>query len=299
MQILLAGRDGQVGGALLPLLETFGSIAAPSQAEFDFSKPDTLLNVLDKLRPNLIVNAAAFTAVDRAEDERELCFLINAQSPGIIARWAAHHQIPLIHFSTDYVFDGTGNRPWREDSRTGPLSVYGASKLAGDVAILAAGGPCLIARTSWVYSHKGTNFLRTITKFAKERKELRVVADQFGAPTTARAIANAIVQILERAPLGLGALFAQHGGVVNVVCAGETTWHGFTEAIVRGLKSRGVELEVERVVPITTGEFAVKAKRPANSRLDTARLKEVFGVQMPLWADALDQELDLMIVGGH
>src|SRR5579859_594530 len=178
MRVLLTGAKGQVGGALFPLLQQFGAIDAPPREEFDLSNPDTLPDALDRLKPDLIINPAAYTAVDRAEDERELAFLVNAKAPAVLAGWAARHEVPLIHFSTDYVFDGSGATPWGEGSPTGPLSVYGASKLAGDAAIEAAAGPHLIARTSWVYSHQGTNFLRTITRLAKERKELRIVADQ-------------------------------------------------------------------------------------------------------------------------
>ncbi len=152
MRILLTGTDGQVGGALQPLLANHGTIIAPLIAEFDLSKPETLAARLDSFKPDLIINPAAYTAVDRAEDERELAFLINAEGPEAIAQWAAEHRVPLVHFSTDYVFDGSGDKPWREDSPTNPLSVYGASKLAGDTAIRAAGGPHLIARTSWVYA---------------------------------------------------------------------------------------------------------------------------------------------------
>jgi dTDP-4-dehydrorhamnose reductase len=292
MRILLTGTNGQVGGALQPLLAKHGTIIAPSRAEFDLSKPETLAERLDSFQPDLILNPAAYTAVDRAEDERELAFIVNAKAPEAIARWAAQHRVSLVHFSTDYVFDGSGDKPWREDSPTNPLSVYGASKLAGDTAIQAAGGPHLIARTSWVYAAKGANFLRTIARLAGERKELRIVADQIGAPTTAAAIADAIAAIVSPNVSDLNALFLRNGGVVNLVCAGETSWHGFASAIVAGLKSRGVELAVETIVPITTADFPTKAKRPGNSRLDLSRLKNQFGVTMPAWQDALAVELD-------
>ena len=204
--------------------------------------------------------------------------------------------MPLVHFSTDYVFDGSGDTPRREDSPTGPISVYGASKLAGDMAIMAAGGPHLIARTSWVYAAKGTNFLRTIARLACERKELRIVADQIGAPTTARAIANAVADIVLPDLANLNDLFARKGGVVNLACAGETSWHEFAGAIVDGLRDRGVELQVENVVPIATADFPTKAKRPSNSRLDLSRLRDEFGVVMPNWRDALAPELDGFVV---
>ena len=292
MRILLTGASGQVGGALRSLLTTHCTIIAPSSSEFDLSKPETLADRLKDFRPDLIVNPAAYTAVDRAEEQRELAFLVNAKGPEVIAQWAAKHRVPLVHFSSDYVFDGSGDTPRREDSPTDPMSVYGASKLAGDKAIMAAGGPHLIARTSWVYAAKGTNFLRTIARLASERKELRIVADQIGAPTTARAIANAVADIVLPDLANLNNLFTRKGGVVNLVCTGETSWHEFAGAIVEGLRYRDFELQVETVVPITTADFPTKAKRPGNSRLDLSRLRDEFGVVMPNWRDALAPELD-------
>jgi dTDP-4-dehydrorhamnose reductase len=292
MRIVLTGTGGQVGGALQPLLAKHGTVIAPSRAEFDLSKPETLAGALDGFRPDLIINPAAYTAVDRAEDERELAFLANVRGPETIATWSARHRVPLIHFSTDYVFDGSGEKPWREDSPTGPLSVYGATKLAGDIAIQAAGAPHLIARTSWVYAASGANFLRSIARLAGERKELRIVADQIGAPTTANAIANTIVGIVRSNTSNLEEGFARSGGVVNLTCAGETSWHGFASAIVAGLKARGMKLAVRTISPIATADFPTKAKRPGNSRLDLSRLKDRFGITTPAWQDALLPELD-------
>jgi dTDP-4-dehydrorhamnose reductase len=295
MRILLTGTNGQVGGALRPLLAMHGTVIAPSRTQFDLSKPKTLDGALDGFRPDLIINPAAYTAVDRSEDEHELAFLVNAWGPEAIAKWSARHGVPLIHFSTDYVFDGSGNKPWREDSPTGPLSVYGASKLAGDLAILAVGGPHLIARTSWVYAASGANFLRTIARLAGERKELRIVADQIGAPTTASTIASTVAGIVKLNASNLEELFERSGGVVNLACAGETSWHGFACAIVAGLKSRGARVAVETIAPIATSDFPTKAKRPGNSRLDLSRLKDRFGVTTPAWQDALLPELDTFI----
>jgi dTDP-4-dehydrorhamnose reductase len=295
MRILLTGIRGQVGSALQPLLAGHGTLIAPPTAEFDLSKPQTLAGQLDNLKPDLIINPAAYTAVDRAEDERDLAFTVNAKGPEAIAQWAASNRVPLVHFSTDYVFNGSGKAPWREDSPTGPLSAYGASKLAGDVAIEAAGGAHLIIRTSWVYAARGANFLRTIARLAGERKELRIVADQIGAPTTAPAIADAVAGIIVPDITTLHDLFARKGGVVNLVCAGETSWHGFANAIIGGLKSRGVRLAVENVVPIATADFPTKAVRPGNSRLDLSQLKQRFGVAMPTWQQALERELDTFV----
>jgi dTDP-4-dehydrorhamnose reductase len=295
MRILLTGTSGQVGGALRPLLDKGATVIAPSRSAFDLSKPETLAGALDGFKPDLIVNPAAYTAVDRAEDERESAFLINAKAPAAIAEWSARHRVPLIHFSTDYVFDGSGDKPWREDSPTGPLSVYGASKLAGDLAIQAAGGPHLIARTSWVYAATGANFLRTIARLAGEREELRIVADQIGAPTTANAIANAVSRIVYSNASNLSTLFVRHGGVINLACAGETSWHGFASAIVAGLESRGVKLTVKTIIPIATTDFPTRARRPGNSRLDLSQLQNRFGLTPPTWQEALSAEFDSLV----
>ena len=292
MRIVLTGAKGQVGGALQSLLAKQATVIAPSHTEFDLSNPGMLAGALDDFKPDLIINPAAYTAVDRAEDERELAFLVNAKGPEAIAKWSARHRVPLLHFSTDYVFDGSGDTPRREDSPTDPLSVYGASKLAGDLAVQAAGGPHLIARTSWVYAASGANFLRTIARLAGERKELRIVADQTGAPTTASTIADTVARVVLSNAANLDELFVRNGGVVNLACTGETSWHGFAGAIVAGLKLRGVKLAVETITPIATADFPTKAKRPANSRLDMSRLKDRFGVTTPTWQEALLPELD-------
>lgn len=294
MKILLTGTAGQVGGALLPLLQGRADIVAPALEEFDLSRPDELAGKLDSIKPDLIINPAAYTAVDRAEDERELAFRINAESPRAIAQWAALRGVPLVHFSTDYVFDGSGDRAWREDSTPAPLSVYGQSKLAGDQAIAEAGALHVIARTSWVYAATGANFLRTIVRLAGEREQLKIVGDQVGAPTTADTISQAVVAMLPQSDDDLRKTFEARGGVVNLVCAGETSWHGFATAIVAGLQSRGAKFAVKEIVPIRSDEFPVKAKRPANSRLDLTRLRERFGITPPSWQQALDRELDAL-----
>lgn len=292
MRILLTGVNGQVGGALRSPLQAFGTVLEADRQTLDLSRTGAISGVLDRLAPDLIVNPAAYTAVDRAEDERELAYRINADAVAQIAAWSAGRRVPLVHFSTDYVFDGSGERPWHEDDPTNPLSVYGASKLAGETAIRAAGGPHLIVRTSWVYAARGTNFLRTIAKLAQTRKELRIVADQIGAPTSARAIADVVCAIIRGNSADLPRAFARCSGIVHVACAGETSWHGFATDIVRGLQQRDVRLEVENVVPIGTSDYPTKAARPKNSRLDLTRLRDVFGVTTPHWRDALATELD-------
>jgi dTDP-4-dehydrorhamnose reductase len=292
MRILLTGVTGQVGGALLDPLQSIGSVVAADRGLLDLSQPATVPAALDRIAPDLIVNPAAYTAVDRAEGESDLAFRVNAEAPGAIALWAAPRHVPLVHFSTDYVFDGSGTRPWREDDSTGPLSAYGASKLAGEAAIRAAGPPHLIVRTSWVYAAKGGNFLHTIVRLAREHKELRIVADQFGAPTSARVIAAAVARIVGADTASLAARFAAAGALVNVAASGETNWHGFAVAIIAGLRARGVELVAEAVTPIRTEEYSSKARRPANSRFDLTRLKQVFGITPPQWDAALATELE-------
>ena len=294
MRILLTGVTGQVGRALLDPLQPIGSVVAADRALLDLSRPDDISAALDRLAPDLIINPAAYTAVDRAEDERDLAFRVNGEAPAAIARWAAARRALLIHFSTDYVFDGTGTRPWREDDHPAPLSAYGASKLAGEEAVRASGARHLIVRTSWIYAAKGTNFLRTIARLAGERKELRIVADQIGAPTSARMIAEVVVGILQPAQTNLAARFTEADGVVNVAAAGETSWHGFASAIVDGLKARGIALATDTISPINTADYPTKAKRPANSRFDLTRLRQLFGVTTPDWRQGLDLELDAL-----
>lgn len=292
MPILVTGVTGQVGGALLKVLGPAGSIVAADRDQLDLAQPNRIASVLSRIGPDLIINAAAFTAVDRAEDETEMAFRVNAEAPGAIAQWAALHNVPVIHFSADYVFDGAGSRPWREDDPANPLSIYGASKLAGEKAVRSVGGPHLIVRTSWVYASMGTSFFRTIVRLAQERKELRVVADQFGAPTPARLIADALASIVGRNRVLLANRFAEARGVVNLAASGEITWYGFAVAIVEGLRARGVALAVESIVPIATKDYSTKARRPANSRLDLTRLRQVFGIDTPKWDQALAVELD-------
>src|SRR5262245_26162018 len=292
MRILITGTNGQVCGALIGPMSAFGFVIPTTRADFDLSVTEAIEPALDRLNPDLIINPAAYTAVDRAEDEPKLAYSVNAEGPRSIAHWAALRKVPLIHFSTDYVFDGSGERPWSEQDAPRPLSVYGASKLAGEQLIHAAGGPHLIVRTSWVYAARGRNFLCTIARLAGERSELRVVADQIGALSPARMIADALVQVVMAGRADLSSAFVRAGGLVHLAARGETSWHGFASAIVDGLRARGAALRANTVVPIGTSECPTKAKRPANSRLDLDRLRRVFDVTTPSWNDALEPELD-------
>ena len=292
MRILLTGVTGQVGGALARRLGEFGMLLAADRAILDMSKPGAIAQRLDDLKPDVIVNPAAYTAVDRAEDEPDLAYLVNAAAPAELARWAAPRRVPLVHFSTDYVFDGSGDRPWREDDPVAPLNAYGASKLAGERAVRAEGGCHLIIRTSWVYTAAGMSFLRTITRLAKEREELRIVSDQIGSPISAAAIAGALEAIFRAHLSDLAAGFALADSLVHLSATGETSWHGFAEAIVTGLKRRGVPVVTRRVVPIASKDYPTKAVRPLNSRLDLQRLCRAFGIIPQIWNASLEAELD-------
>jgi dTDP-4-dehydrorhamnose reductase len=295
MRILLTGVNGQVGGALVTPLKAIGTVLPATRAELDLADMAAFPAALDRLAPDLIINPAAYTAVDRAEDERELAFRINSEAPAAMARWAAERRVPLVHFSTDYVFDGSGDTPWREDSPANPLSVYGASKLAGENGVRAACGAHLIIRTSWVYAANGTNFLRTIARLARERAELPIVADQVGAPTAAQVVADVVAGILAADVGDLPTAFARASGIVNVACSGTASWHDFACAIVTGLRSRSATLAVDKVVPIATADYPTRARRPGNSRLDLGRLRQVFGRETPTWTEALEVELDALV----
>jgi dTDP-4-dehydrorhamnose reductase len=292
MRIVLTGVTGQVGKALSGTLDRLGTVIPADRSVLNLAEPSTIAEALDRLAPDLIINPAAYTAVDRAEDERELAFKVNAEAPGIMAQWAAHKAVPIVHFSTDYVFNGQGEKPWREDSPTEPLSAYGTSKLAGEEAIRKAKGSHIIVRTSWVYAAQGTNFLRTISRLARDRTELKVVADQTGAPTSARVIADAVTRMLGSDFTRVRDRLAEVDGVVNIAASGETSWHGFATRIVEGLRQRGVQLAVQDILPLRTDEYPTKARRPGNSRFDLTRLNEVLGLKTASWEDALEPELD-------
>lgn len=292
MRILVTGVSGQVGSAICRRFAALGQVVAADRTMLDLSKPHEIAGKLDKLRPDVIVNPAAYTAVDQAENEQELAFLVNAAGPAAIARWSALHDVPVVHFSTDYVFDGSGQAPWGEDDSVGPLNAYGASKLAGEEAVRAAAGSYLLVRTSWVYAASGNNFLCTIARLAQERKELRVVSDQIGSPTSASFIADVLTKIFRHNLSNLPKTFASANNVVHVAAGGETSWHGFAKAIINGLKTREFPVLTERLIPISTTDYPAKARRPLNSRLDLTRLHRVFGISPPPWTSLLEMELD-------
>jgi dTDP-4-dehydrorhamnose reductase len=287
MRVLLTGARGQVGSALHPRLAQLGEVIAPDRNSLDLAVRVQIEDALARFEPELILNCAAYTQVDQAEDELERAHAINAAAPAILAEWAARHSVPLVHFSTDYVFDGSGLRPWTERDEPRPLSAYGRTKLAGESAVSGSGAPHLIVRTSWVYAAQGRNFLRAIAARALEKPELQVVSDQFGAPTSASLIADALAQIIARHRSDLPSGFARAHGVCHVAASGETSWHGFAYAIVEGLRERGVPLACRSIVPVATADYPAKAARPLNSRLSTERLAAVYGLVTPHWRAAL------------
>ncbi|WP_027159507.1 dTDP-4-dehydrorhamnose reductase [Methylobacter luteus] len=287
MKILLTGCNGQVGWELARALLPLGDVIAVSRSQVELSDPDGLRRIVQKVSPDVIVNPAAYTAVDKAETDRDMAFLINAEAPRVLAEEAAKRAALLIHYSTDYVFDGTKNAPYTEDDATHPVNVYGQSKLAGEQAIQAAGADHLILRTSWVYAARGQNFLKTILRLAAEREELAIVADQIGSPTWARLIAETTAHILRQS---LQERRQDHfnSGVYNLTSVGETSWHGFAQAIVEIARQQGMPALKNRIInPIPTTAYPVPAKRPLNSRLSTDRLEQRFGLKMPSWDAAL------------
>ncbi|HWA11807.1 MAG TPA: dTDP-4-dehydrorhamnose reductase, partial [Burkholderiales bacterium] len=277
---------GQVGGALRRALAGLGDVVAPARDALDLANAGSVAAAVREVRPDLVVNAAAYTDVDKAESEPEAAMAVNGIAPGVLAAVARECGAGLVHYSTDYVFDGRKSAPYTEDDRTAPLNVYGATKLAGEQAIAAADCPHLTFRTSWVYGPKGRNFLLTIRRLAQQRKELRVVADQFGAPTTARCIAEATAKVLAGLATSNGFdrdRFRKLGGTYHMTCAGRTSWHGFAAEILRDLPAAAVL----RAIPAT--EYPTPAKRPANSLLDNAKLRSSFGIVLPDWKDALHE----------
>jgi len=289
-KILVLGGDGQVAWELRRTLTTLGEVIAVgrrTEPALDLTQPETILPLVEQVRPDWIVNAAAYTAVDKAEQEPEIAAAVNAAAPGLLAEAAARVGAQLVHYSTDYVFDGTASLPYQEDDTPNPQGVYGRTKLEGEDAIAQAGCDWLILRTAWVYGARGGNFMRTMRRLAREREELRVVADQRGAPTWSRHIAEATAQVLAR----LGddrAAWHRSCGIYHLTSAGVATWHDFASAIVEHQR-RHEAIACRQVTAIATTDYPTPAKRPAWSVLDNRKLADTFGVRLPDWRDALGQ----------
>jgi dTDP-4-dehydrorhamnose reductase len=289
--ILLTGASGQVGWELRRTLCTLGEVHAVGHQELDLSNLGAVRDAVRLVRPSLIVNSAAYTAVDKAEREREAAMTVNGVAPGVLAEEARTIGAAMVHYSTDYVFDGSGEAAWKEDDATAPLNVYGETKLAGERAVAEVGGAYLILRTQWVYGLNGHNFVKTMLQLGRQREELAIVDDQIGAPTSARVIADITGQVLAQGRSDWAALLEERGGLCNLTCSGYTSWRGFAEAIFALAKARGDDLAIRCVRPIRTAEYPTPARRPLNCRVDLSRLRERFGLVPPPWQLALRHHL--------
>lgn len=284
-EILLLGKDGQVGWELQRALAPLGRLTALGRAECNLAEVDKLRATVRAVRPSIIVNAAAYTAVDKAESEVDRAFAVNGTAPSVLAEEAKLLGARLVHYSTDYVFDGNKSAPYLEGDATAPLSVYGASKLQGEQAIQAVDGEHVIFRTSWVFAARGGNFAKTMLRFAREREVLKVVDDQFGAPTSAELIAD-VTALCLYSKVGLQGLY-------HLAAAGETSWHAYAQFVLKYAAQRGVELKcrADQVQAIPTSGYPLPAARPANSRLNTDKLQQALGVYLPDWAHHVERML--------
>jgi dTDP-4-dehydrorhamnose reductase len=298
-RLLLLGANGQLGHQLAVQLQQLGEVKALTRAEADMANPAALRKTLTELaqtfQPTVIVNAAAYTAVDKAQTETELAHAVNAESPAVLAELAKVWNATLVHYSTDYVFDGSGTKPWQESDATQPLSVYGQSKRDGELAIAAHCPKHLILRTSWVVGAHGGNFLKTMLRLAAERDALRVVADQIGAPTSTALLADVTVQLLQA--MRAAADSDARWGIYHLAAAGEVSWHGYAQHVIAGAWQRCATLKAkpEAVSPITTAEYPVPAPRPLNSRLNTHKLQTTFALTLPAWQVGVDGILDQLL----
>jgi dTDP-4-dehydrorhamnose reductase len=292
-RIAIVGAAGQLGRALT--LAFAGRAAPLTRAQVDLTHIDDAIATIERTHPDCVVNAAAYTNVDGAESEPELAFKVNGFAPGHLARWCSDRSLPFVHFSTDYVFSGTGDVPWNETDIPDPINAYGRSKLEGERQVAAAGGLSLIFRTSWVYDASGRNFLTTILRLARERDTLSIVDDQWGAPTYAAHLAAGVAKALDRA----SATATFPSGIYHMCNGGEISWYGFATAIVEGARTRGESLTVRSVRPISTSDYPTAAKRPLNSRLCTAEIERAFDVRLPDWIVGLRDCLDTLAPPAH
>lgn len=287
-RILLTGKNGQVGGDLYPLITKIGEVLATDRSTLDLSRAESIRECVRSFRPEIIINAAAYTAVDKAESEADLAYAINGTALGVLAEEAIRGKALLVHYSTDYVFDGKKSAPYEESDPISPLNAYGRSKAAGEEAIAATGCAHLILRTSWVYSLRGSSFLRTILRLSQEREELRIVDDQIGAPTPSKSIADTTAQIL-RESLSRTSVEHNRSGIYHLTSSGHCSWYGFAKAILEHAAHGG---KLKRVVPIRSSEYPVPAQRPLNSRLNCSKIFDVFGVKMADWRVSLSSLLE-------
>jgi dTDP-4-dehydrorhamnose reductase len=287
MRILLTGMNGQLGFELRRALAPLGEVVAVGQADCDLADADALRTLVRRVAPGVIVNPAAYTAVDRAESDEATARAVNAVAPGVLGEEAARLGALVVHYSTDYVFDGRKDGAYTEDDAPAPQSVYGSTKLAGERALAAATAHHLILRTSWVVGAHGGNFAKTMLRLAAERDQLKVVADQFGAPTSAALLADVTAQLVGQYRRADGASFPY--GTYHVCASGATSWHEYARFVVRAALDAGKELKAtpDSVLPLATAEYPTPARRPANSRLDTARLRDTFGLYLPPWQDGV------------
>ncbi|WP_168880115.1 dTDP-4-dehydrorhamnose reductase [Rhizobium sp. P28RR-XV] len=297
--ILITGANGQVGFELQRSLGALANVVALTRADMDLASEASILAALDEHKPGFIVNPAAFTAVDRAESDKEPAMAVNATAPGLLARWAADHGAVLVHYSTDYVFDGAKADPYREDDAVNPQSVYGESKWLGEEAVRASGAQHVILRTSWIYGHHGSNFLKTVLRLAGERSALNIVADQIGAPTSAALIADVTRTAIER--ITASRVPGDLSGTFHLTAQGSTSWYGYAAHIVREALAANVKLalSLEALKPISTADYPAPAKRPANSRLNCRKLMDRFDVTLPAWQDGVDDVLARLRAAGN
>jgi len=292
MRILLTGRNGQVGWELRRALAPLGHVVAFDRNEADLAKPETLAKLVVSVRPHVIVNSAAYTAVDNAETETALANRVNAEAVGVLAEAARGQNALMVHYSTDYVFDGSSKTPYVETDLVAPLNAYGASKLAGERAIENVAGDWLTLRTTWVYGPRGRNFLRTMLRVAGERDSLRVVADQTGAPTSARMIADLTAHVVAQAQRERNASEFE-SGLFHMTAAGETTWHGFASAIIEAARASGkMAIKATSIEPISSSEYPAAARRPQYSMLDNNKFDRRFGLGRLDWREGLALALD-------
>jgi dTDP-4-dehydrorhamnose reductase len=294
MKILVTGKNGQVGHELMRSLAPLGQVVGVDVKECDLAQSAAIDALLERVRPDIIINPAAYTEVDKAECQPTIAHAVNAQAPKLLARYAARHNIPIIHFSTDYVFDGKKEGAYVEDDEANPTSVYGKTKWLGEDSVRKLAAKHIIIRTSWVFGSHGVNFLKTMLKLASERDKLSVVSDQFGAPTSARLLADAVAQIVTE--LGEPGSYRKYG-TYHVAARGETSWHGYAQVVVEKAIKHGMAVKInpKDIKPISSKEYPMPAPRPSNSRLDTTKVSTVFSVSLHKWQDEVERVIKELV----